>query len=285
MIKIIFTILVIVFSLVPATGQSGKQVKSLRIAVQPSTGKISQSDLLSSSEIVSERLKSFGIEGFEVKVMPEKNQLEVILADERNLDYAIKLSTNKGVLEFYETWNREEISGMLDAEKLSSLLESKAQGNLSAELGCTSAGNTGKVNDFLRTTGQDNKCRFLWNDLFGKSEICLYAVKTGKGKGALLRGSDIGSIRISKDAPGNVRYIDLRFKQPAAVLWAEITKANIGRSIAIVLDDKVLIAPVLKSVISGGNCQISGNFSEADLKYIVAMGSIGELKSGFTLMK
>ena len=53
---------------------------------------------------------------------------------------------------------------------------------------------------------------------------------------------------------------DLRV-DPAAVDFGKFTTNNIGRPFAIVLDDKVLSAPVIRSEILGGSGQISGNFT------------------------
>ena len=44
--------------------------------------------------------------------------------------------------------------------------------------------------------------------------------------------------------------------------WATLTKANVGKAIAIVLDDAVYSAPRVNGEISGGNSQITGNFTK-----------------------
>ena len=60
-----------------------------------------------------------------------------------------------------------------------------------------------------------------------------------------------------------------------ARLWAALTKANTGKAIAIVLDDAVYSAPMVHGEISGGNSQISGNFTIEDTKDLA-----NTLKSG-----
>ena len=57
--------------------------------------------------------------------------------------------------------------------------------------------------------------------------------------------------------------------------WAALTKANLNRSIAIVLDDNVYSAPTVKSEITGGNSQITGNFTTEDTRDLANV-----LKSG-----
>lgn len=283
--KILFAILVIAISGMLATGQISKPIKPQTFSVEPSGNITDPAVITAAAETITKRLKNFGITRFEVKAIPGKNRVEVILPDDNNLDYARRMAVGKGVLEFCETWNREEIAGKLDAGKLNRLLGSELTDKTSAELGCTASANTAIVNDYLKTTGLQKSCRFLWNGNSGEEKVSLYAMKCGNSNGALLKGTDVESITISKDPAGQPAYLDLRFRQPVIGLWAEITKRNIGRSIAIVLDNKVLVAPVLKSVISGGNCQISGKFTEAELRYIAAMGSSGELQTDFKTAK
>ena len=57
--------------------------------------------------------------------------------------------------------------------------------------------------------------------------------------------------------------------------WAELTKANVGKAIAIVLDGVVYSAPRVNGEISGGNSQITGNFTIEDTKDLA-----NTLKSG-----
>ena len=265
--------------------QPAVTVKNQKIAVQPANSNLSAAVLESSAGIISVRLKSFGIDNFVVTVDQALKQVVVNLPDDKYAAFAAKLATQKGLLEFYETWNYNSIAGMMDAAKLSSLLGAGVPAGSSAELGCIAASKVGIVNDYLKTTTLENKCSFLWNDLFNEAEVCLYAVKMDNGKGTRLNGTDIQSINTVEGKPGDQGYLDLKFKQEVVGQWAEITRQNIGNAIAIVLDKKVVFAPVLKSVINGGNCRITGKFSPDQLKYLAAISANGELPSGFNLVK
>ena len=55
--------------------------------------------------------------------------------------------------------------------------------------------------------------------------------------------------------------IHFRFNQRGAVKFGNFTKDNVGKPFAIVLDDKVLSAPVIRDAILGGSGQISGSFT------------------------
>ena len=48
--------------------------------------------------------------------------------------------------------------------------------------------------------------------------------------------------------------------------WAALTKANLHKCVAIVLDNNVYSAPTVQSEITGGNSQITGNFTTEDTR-------------------
>ena len=79
-------------------------------------------------------------------------------------------------------------------------------------------------------------------------------------KAAALGGQDIEDARPSfsqNDAPA----VDFRFTTRGAGLFGQFTQENVGRPFAIVLDGKVLTAPVIQTPILGGRGQITGNFT------------------------
>ena len=69
--------------------------------------------------------------------------------------------------------------------------------------------------------------------------------------------------------------VSMSMNSDGARRWAELTKANVGKAIAIVLDGVVYSAPRVNGEISGGNSQITGNFTIEDTKDLA-----NTLKSG-----
>ncbi len=65
--------------------------------------------------------------------------------------------------------------------------------------------------------------------------------------------------------------VTLEFDKEGARQFDEATAANVGRQIAIVLDGKVISAPVVQERISGGNAQISGSFTTAEAQRLAIM--------------
>ncbi|MDD5429025.1 MAG: protein translocase subunit SecD, partial [Candidatus Omnitrophica bacterium] len=72
-------------------------------------------------------------------------------------------------------------------------------------------------------------------------------------------------------------YVSLTFNSKGAQLFANVTAANVGKRLAIVLDGKVVSAPVIREAIPSGQAQISGNFSVEqanDLSVILRAGAL-----------
>ncbi|WP_181304339.1 protein translocase subunit SecDF [Rufibacter sp. XAAS-G3-1] len=123
--------------------------------------------------------------------------------------------------------------------------------------------------------------KFLWgvkpivaND--GAEFLELYAVKKGRDGKAPLTGEFISDARQDYDQTGRPE-ITMSMNAAGSKRWQRLTGDNIGRQVAIVLDDYVYSAPVVQSEISGGNSSISGSFTieEAqDLANILKAGKM-----------
>ncbi|MBC3538417.1 protein translocase subunit SecDF [Rufibacter sediminis] len=123
--------------------------------------------------------------------------------------------------------------------------------------------------------------KFLWgvkpivaND--GAEFLELYAVKKGREGKAPLTGEYISDARQDYDQTGRPE-ITMSMNAAGSKKWQRLTSDNIGRQVAIVLDDYVYSAPVVQSEISGGNSSISGSFTieEAqDLANILKAGKM-----------
>ena len=96
-------------------------------------------------------------------------------------------------------------------------------------------------------------------------------------KKILMTGEFIRDARVRIDSQDNRPYVSLSFDSIGADKFAKITRRNVGRNMAIVLDDKVQSAPVIREAITGGEASISGQFTveEADtLKIVLRSGSL-----------
>ena len=105
--------------------------------------------------------------------------------------------------------------------------------------------------------GQDTK-----GDIFE-----LYALKITEPSGrAPLEGDVITSSKDDFEPNSGRPCVSMQMNSDGARRWSQITKQNIGKAVAIVLDDAVYTAPRILTQIDGGNSQITGNFTIEDTK-------------------
>ena len=103
----------------------------------------------------------------------------------------------------------------------------------------------------------------------------LYAIRVTERNGrAPLEGDVITDAKDEFDQHGRP-CVSMQMNVDGARRWAALTKANLHRSVAIVLDNNVYSAPTVQSEITGGNSQITGNFTAEDTRDLANV-----LKSG-----
>ena len=113
--------------------------------------------------------------------------------------------------------------------------------------------------------------KLLWSakpaDFDTKGQVYeLHAIKVTEPSGrAPLEGDVITSAKDGFSQYGQPN-VSMQMNSDGARRWAQLTKMNIGRAVAIVLDNTVYSAPRVNSEISGGNSEISGNFTIEDTK-------------------
>jgi preprotein translocase subunit SecD len=96
-------------------------------------------------------------------------------------------------------------------------------------------------------------------------------------KKALITGDLLTDAQVRIDSQFNQPYVAIDFNSLGARLFDQVTAANVGKRFAIVLDNNVYSAPVIRERISGGSAQISGNFTEktaSDLAIVLRAGAL-----------
>ena len=164
----------------------------------------------------------------------------------------------------------------LKVNPLFSVLQPVPQGL--AIVGYANARDTAQVNKVIYSdiaaTILPAECKLRWGakaEDFGgentKGDIfALYALKVTEPNGrAPLEGDVITSSKDDFDQMGHPS-VSMQMNSDGARRWSQITKQNIGRGVAIVLDDAVYSAPRILTQIDGGNSQITGNFTIEDTK-------------------
>jgi preprotein translocase subunit SecD len=99
-----------------------------------------------------------------------------------------------------------------------------------------------------------------------------------------LTGASITDARVQIDQMGEP-YVSLSFDSRGARVFERITGDNVGKRLAIVLDNKVYSAPVIRDRISGGRAQITGAFSMDDAKDLAIVLRAGALPAPVKILE
>jgi preprotein translocase subunit SecD len=283
--SILYSLIAIIFCGIIAMGFVNKP-QTHTILIQSTDMNVSALTLSQSAEIITKRLQTFSMEKFDIKIISGKNQIQVVLSDKQDLKVAENLITQKGKLEFYEAYNYHDLIQFLKGDStLLKYLDKDNHYELSPNIGCTSATEMKSVVQYLNSLKLGDKCKFAWNNFFGEPEVCLYALRLEKENLIPLTGDDIQSFELKHDSDRQKDNISFKFKTHAIRVWADITKRNLNRAIAIVMDNNVLVSPVVRDEITSGSCEISGDFTHTQVQYIAAIGANGELPVGFIIVK
>ena len=155
-----------------------------------------------------------------------------------------------------------------------------------AAIGYIQTKDTGTFNSYMSMEMIKSKfpANMVW--MFGKQEsedpkaagiLSVYAVKTIEGaQMAKLEGEHVSDARQDFDERGRVA-IKMNMDKVGEKIWAKMTGDNIGKPIAIVMDETVYSAPFVNGVIPNGSSEITGSFSltEAqDLSDILKSGKL-----------
>lgn len=154
-----------------------------------------------------------------------------------------------------------------------------------AALGYIQAKDTGTLNDYLKLDFVKGKFPSNLVFMYGKTEssdanmkdiLAFYAIKTLDNGQAELEGDHISSASQDFDERGRIA-IKMNMDKVGSNIWAKMTTRNVGKPIAIVLDNFVYSAPNVNDPITTGNSQISGSYTlkEAqDLSEILESGKL-----------
>ena len=167
---------------------------------------------------------------------------------------------------------------------LLSILQTTPQGALSI-VGYAHVRDTAAINKVIYSEEAKrilpSDVKLMWSakptdGLSAKNIYELHALKVTQSNGrAPLEGDVITDARDEFNSVTGRPTVNMEMNSDGARRWAALTKANVGRAIAIVLDGVVYSAPRVNSEITGGSSEISGNFTIEDTKDLA-----NTLKSG-----
>jgi preprotein translocase subunit SecD len=104
-------------------------------------------------------------------------------------------------------------------------------------------------------------------------------------KRVLVSGADLVDAQPGFDQRNSEPIVSFRFNSTGARKFAEATQQNVGKPFAIVLDNKVISAPVIREPILGGSGQISGNFTVQQANDLAILLRAGALPAPLTIIE
>jgi preprotein translocase subunit SecD len=104
-------------------------------------------------------------------------------------------------------------------------------------------------------------------------------------KKALLTGRDLATARVSIDQNTSEPYVSVEFNAAGAKAFAELTEANVGKRLAIILDGNVHSAPVIRERIPSGRAQITGGFTTQDATDLAIVLRAGALPAPVNVLE
>jgi len=145
---------------------------------------------------------------------------------------------------------------------------------------------TAKVNNYLNRKqvrdllpAEMRYVRFLWeapNSKDGSNFLRLVAIKSNRENVAELQGDAVIDAVQDYDQMGKPS-ITMRMSNQGAAIWAKMTRENVDRSIAVVLDDYVYSFPTVNEEIKNGVSTISGSFTVKEAKDLANILKAGKL--------
>ncbi len=192
---------------------------------------------------------------------------------------------------------KKEVTAATDAMKkenplFSILSPSQAQGG--CLVGYATSADTAEVNALINSEVAKrifpNDLSLKWSvkasDLDKTGKIFeLYAIRmTGKNGRAPLEGDVVTEAKNDFNNYGNP-VVSMKMNTEGARRWSQLTEANIGHAIAIVLDNYVYSAPNVNSKIDGGSSEISGHFTTNDTKDLANVLQSGRMPAPASIVQ
>ena len=262
----------------------------------------------SATNVLRSRIDQYGVVSPNIQVLQGKDgQILLELPGVKEHDRVRDLLQRSANLEFYETYTLGEISNQLsqldnalraDTTNVSNGLFAQfvQMGNAGTPLvGMATSANRDMIDSLLasplaksilpsnlklRWEVKPQQVEFTDTVSKAKRHIDLYnliALKSNAGKPALDGSCVIAASSDFDNLQGNV--VSMTMNGEGARKWATVTKQNIGKSVAILLDDLVYSYPNVNTAIEGGRSQITGNFTVEEAQDLANVLKSGKMNA------
>lgn len=274
---IIYLFIAICISGIFALGCPAQNPSPENIIIRSLNKQATPTALLQSANIISKRLNSFGPDHFKVNIMDKTKEIKISWPGNDDIKAIEQLATQKGVLAFYTVYPGNDVLEFIHGDRyLDSLFK---RDRMDGGIGYALYTEVNAIDHYLNTHNTVTQCRFVWGTVKRDSVVTLYALTAQP----VITKNDIKTIQYKQDVSGY--NLNIILHKSAIEKWGATTKASIHQPIAIVLDNQVLYAPVIKTEIDNGRCSISGKFKEPEIRLFKAIGDNGVLPLSFQVVK
>ncbi|MFC3758141.1 protein translocase subunit SecD [Chryseobacterium tructae] len=254
-------------------------------------------------EVIRTRIDKLGAIQPNVQRVPGTARISVEMPGMKDIDKVKKMLQTSAKLQFWEVQQIPEIAPYF--QTLTTMVAAKGDSmgvaknvNFMNLLQLDKLRTNGVANVKLSDTAAVNKIlnskvgmaarpanikytQFMWGykpEATSPDDLVLYAIRSNINQKAPVDGA-VETANISYDELGRV-VVDMQMDSKGAKEWKTLTEKNVGKPVAVTLDNRVYTAPNVVGAIPNGRTQISGNFSQEEAKELVDVLGAGKLPAG-----
>ncbi|RLJ32063.1 SecD/SecF fusion protein [Chryseobacterium sp. 7] len=254
-------------------------------------------------EVIRTRIDKLGAIQPNVQRVPGTARISVEMPGMKDIDKVKKMLQTSAKLQFWEVQQVPEIApyfqtlttmvaakgdsmGVAKNVNFMNLLQLdklRTNGVANVKLSDTAVVNkilNSKVGQSLRPSNI-KYTQFMWGykpEATDAESLVLYAIRGNINQKAPVDGA-VETANISYDELSRV-VVDMQMDSKGAKEWKTLTEKNVGKPVAVTLDNRVYTAPNVVGAIPNGRTQISGNFSQEEAKELVDVLGAGKLPAG-----
>ena len=259
-------------------------------------------------EVIRTRIDKMGVTQPNVQQVPGTGRILVEMPGIKDIDRVKKMLQTSAKLQFWEVGTIKEVFPYLEEMSKNVIVKGDSMGakkgfNLTKALNLdklrsnavatVKLSDTAAVNKILNSEiakeARPSNLRyvdFMW--AYKPQEnapeyLELYAIKSNASKKAPIDGA-VESARVDYDQMRRI-VVDMQMDANGTKEWKSLTEKNVGRPIAVTLDNRVYTAPNVNEPIPNGSSQISGNFTEDEAKDLVNVLSAGKLPASAKIVQ
>lgn len=253
-------------------------------------------------QVISTRIDKLHVTQPNVQRVPGTGRIMVEMPGVKDKDRVIKLLQTSARLQFWEVQSAAEVApyfqelasavptksdslgGINKTTNLVSLLD-MAKGQGQNGVAFVRVSDTATVNKLLKSPlaiqmrpANLRLTKFMWEakpDVNTPGFLTLYGIRGTNNGRAPLDGA-VKTASVDYDQIGRIQ-ISMQMDQQGTKIWKDLTEKNIGKPIAVTLDNMVYTAPTVNTAIPNGQSVITGNFSQQEAKDLVDVLNSGKL--------